>query len=721
MGLKMNYKSFLIKVLPFVLLFTFIFLRIIDPVFIQTLRLKSFDLYQQLWPREEIPHQKIYVLDIDEKSLEALGQWPWPRTTVAEIVEKTFAQGAKVMAFDMVFAEVDRTSADQAVDYWNLEDSLKEDLLKLKNHDVILAEKLKQYPVVGGIVFTNQAGAAKPLLSKTGINQIGSPSQDWLAEYKNVVQNIPVLEDSFKSIGSFGYVPSADNILRRITTLNRYQNNLYPSLSIEALRLYQGEKTPLMVKTDPQTGIKNIKVGQYLIPTDPQGQFWVRYRPYHRLNYISASDVYQGKLPKGMLKDAIVLVGTSALGLLDMRATPLNPVTPGVDVHAQMLETIFTGAYLHRPAYAETAELFYMLIAGLFLILYISRFRAVVAFLGAIWLIMLTLGTSVILFLSYGFLFDVVYPIANIGLVFLVQSTIRFAREEKERRAVRHAFAHYLAPEVIHSLTKTPDKLKLGGENKEITLFFSDIRSFTSISEHLSPSQLVDYLNRYLTPMANVVQQTQGTVDKYIGDALMAFWNAPVDVKEHPKRACQAALGMMNELQKLNVEFEAEGLPSMKIGIGIHTDVVAVGNMGSSQRFNYTVIGDGVNLTSRLEGLSKFYGVNIVVSGAVKDRVPDGHFIPLDLVAVKGKNKPVDVYELVWIGDGIPESDVEELLNISAAIEAFREQEWEASLSFLEKVEAHPRLVELYQERIAEFMKNPPEKDWDCVFRATEK
>lgn len=718
----MNLKAFGLKLLPYLVLFSLIALRIADPVFIQTFRLKSFDYYQQLWPRDEAPQQKIFILDIDEKSLDSMGQWPWPRTVVADLVSKAFDQGAKVMAFDMVFAEVDRTSPEMVTEYWPLNSELKKEILSLENHDKVLAEEIKKHAIVGGMVFTKDSnGIQRDVKQRTSINQLGSPAEPWLPQYTNVVRNIDILQDSFTSVGSFGYVPSADNIVRKISTLSSYKGAAYPSLAIEALRLSQGEKTPLLVKSNPQTGVEMLKVGKYQIPTDSYGQFWVRYRHYHRLNYISASDLYLNRLPKEMLKDSIILVGTSALGLLDMRATPVNPVTPGVDVHAQMLETIFTGKFLHRPAFANTVEIFYMLFAGLFLIRYISRYKAVYAFAGAVWLILITLGSSIILFMAYGYLIDVIYPIANITLGFIVQNTIRFAREERERRSVRHAFQHYLSPQVIQTLSKAPDKLTLGGENKEITLFFSDIRSFTSISENLTPKQLTDYLNKYLTPMTEIVQQTEGTIDKYIGDALMAFWNAPMDINEHPKKACVAAMKMLEALADLNHYYAENQLPEMKIGIGIHTAEVSVGNMGSQQRFNYTVIGDGVNLASRLEGLSKYYGVNIVVSGAVKDQVPDGHFIPLDLVAVKGKKQHVEVFELVWLGDGIPENKVEELLNISAALEAFRAQEWDASLRCLEKVLEHPRLVELYRERIAEFRINPPEKSWDGVFRATEK
>ncbi len=717
-----TYKNIVLKLVPFAILFLLILLRIADPNFIQTLRLKSFDLYQQAWPREKAPTEKVFILDIDEKSLSEMGQWPWPRTFVAELVEKAFKQGTKVMAFDMVFAEVDRTSPDQAMEYWNLDYNTQESLKNLKNHDKHFAELLKEYPVVGGIVFTQDAQGKSPLLkNKSSVNQIGALATEWLPNYEHVVTNIPTIQDSFSSFGSFGYVPSSDNIIRKINTFSSYQNQLYPSLVVETLRLFQGDKTPLFIKTDKQTGVSSVKVGKYVLPTDEHGQFWVRYRSYHRLNYISATDLYHNRLPKGMLDDAILLVGTSALGLLDMRATPVNPVTPGVDVHAQMLETIFTGTNLNRPSFANTVEIFYILIAGLFLIKYISRFKATFAFLGALWLIALTIGTSIILYISYGYLFDIMYPIVTITLSFIVQNTIRFAREERERRSVRHAFQHYLAPEVIQTLSKAPEKLSLGGENKELTLMFTDIRSFTTISEHLSPKQLTDYLNHYLTPMTEIVQHTKGTIDKYIGDAIMAFWNAPMDVQEHAKQACKAAVKMLQELSDLNKYFVAHNLPEMKIGIGIHTDIVSVGNMGSKQRFNYTVIGDGVNLASRLEGLSKFYGVDIVVSGSVKNQVPEGHFVPLDLVAVKGKQKPVDVYELIWLGDGIPENKVEELLNISAAIDAFRAQDWTTAKRCLDKVLEHRKLVDIYRQRIKEFEDNPPEKDWDGVFYATDK
>lgn len=693
-----------------------------EPQFARVLRLKLFDLYQQTWPRElvDLP---VYIVDIDEKSLAEIGQWPWSRNVMAELVEKTFEAGTKSMAFDIVFAEPDRTSPSVISKNWNLNDEAKKSLAALPDNDDIFAKTVAKYPVVMGftLLFNEDDVVEKDLIPAVGIGGRGNYA-DFIPHANGTVRNIGKLEENANSIGWFGYLPEVDNIIRRLPSLvtinieedGEVYQELFPPLALELLRLYQGKNN--LTAISDEHGMKAIKAGEYELPTDADGYYWIRFRKGDRNNYISAADVLSGNVPEGMLKDSMVLVGTSAMGLLDMRTTPLDVSLPGVDVHAQIIENILTESFLHRPAWVLYAEFLYVLISAMCVLILVHYVGALWGWLIASSFAASVVGVSVWAFIQHGFLLDAVFPLLTISIMYLMQLVLKYAKEEASKKAIRSAFGHYLSKDLVNILTKDPTHLQLGGEEKEMTFLFSDIRGFTSLSEGLTPQQLTSFMNSYLTPMTDIVMSHQGTIDKYMGDAIMAFWNAPLDIQDHAIEACTSALAMMNALEELNSEWNANDLPSLDIGIGIHTGIASVGNMGSDQRFDYSVLGDSVNLASRLEGLCKLYGVNIILSEDTNRQAPDFNAILIDTVRVKGKSESVNIYSLSHSFVAMQEKD-----DIEAGIKFYRFQQWNEAEECFERVHAHLTLKSLYLQRIKEYKTNPPPLDWDGSYTATSK
>ena len=442
------------------------------------------------------------------------------------------------------------------------------------------------------------------------------------------------------------------------------ESSLYPAISIEALRVVQGAGT-MFIKSSgasgetafgEKTGISSIKVGQIVVPTDANGRLWVRYAGHQPDRYIPAWKILDGSAEPSLVQDHIVLVGSSAAGLLDLRATPIDPVLPGVEVHAEIIEQILEQDFAGRPDWAVGAEIIYMLAIGLSLVLLLPRFGALACAFAGSFVVAGAVGFSWYAYDVQRLLFDPVYPSVAVLGVYLSSSLINFMCTEAEKRQVRGAFSQYLSPALVEQLAQNPDQLQLGGETKEMTFLFCDVRGFTAISETYkkNPQGLTLLINRFLTPLTDVILACEGTIDKYMGDCIMAFWNAPLDVSNHADHACESALSMFDELELLNKqrsdEAEVEGrefLP-LNIGIGVNTGECGVGNMGSKQRFDYSVLGDAVNLASRLEGQSKTYGVRTVV-GPETAAQADGRFatLELDLIAVKGKEEAVRIFALL--------------------------------------------------------------------------
>lgn len=723
--MKRLYKK-LFLALPWLLVVGLVVLRAVDPAFVELIRYKGFDAYQKSWPQEN-KNLPVYVVDIDDKSLAEYGQWPWPRTRIADVVTTLFDHyGVAGVAFDMVFSEADRTSPENLI-------ALKEDpelqrfFTEYPAHDQTFANVVGAYSVVLGQMFTTAQSSESGASEKASLKRVrylerqeksgvvNEAPRAVFPEMPSAIRNLPVLESSAHSVGHFSILQDVDSVVRKVPTIIQHQGAKYPTLSLELLRFLQGERQPIHLNFDSNGVLESLRAGQFSVPVDEYGYLWPKFRKMDRSKYFSVSNVLNHHLPANRLKDAFVFVGTSAPGLFDLRSTPLDPIVPGVEVHVQMLESMLTGSALQRPFSADAVEQIFTVLALVLLLLVMHFSGALASFVALVVLVVAVAGTSVWLFVSQSVLIDATYPVATLLLVYVVMVAQKYMNEEYKRRNIRNAFSHYLSPDLVRMLGQDEVALSLGGQQKEMTIMFTDIRGFTSISEKLTPQGLTHLLNRYLTPMTEIVQTHQGTIDKYIGDAVMAFWNAPLDIAEHEKKACAAALHMLQKLKELNAAFVAEGLPALDIGIGIHADTVSVGNMGSDQRFDYTVIGDGVNLSSRLEGLCKQYGVPIIVSGDIVKAVGGFCFAPLDKVAVKGKEDPVTIYEL------FEQCGMDDAKKLTKAFAAYQNADFDEALRQYATIKNNEVLRSLYLERIRNLHEKGVDDTWDGVYRWSTK
>ena len=740
---------------PLVLLAAGLFVRIEEPRWFQQWQMWVFDSLNVLHPRVYDPGIGVRIVDIDDASLEKIGQWPWPRTKIAELIYRLKQAGAAVVAFDIVFSESDRTSPKNIVDLWpqvpkfrDIRDRVRE----MPDHDEQLAQYIKQSGgVVTGFALTN-AGAPRSPTQRGNFAFSGPDARPYVQTYAGAVANLSILSEAADGNGNFNMLPESDGIVRRVPMLvgfkvddNAQNNRLYPALSVEVLRVAQNAKT-MIIKTvggsdemsfgGARTGLVKIKVGQFVVPTDALGRIWVHYSGHRDERYVSAGDVFDEKVDTSLLDGHVVLVGTSAAGLLDLRSSPLDKVLPGVEVHAEVIEQILQKDFLKRPDYALAIEASYIVGVGLLLILLLPR-------LGALWCagigaatVAVSFGGSWYAYVEARQLIDPIYPSVAVLAVYLSGSLISYARTEAEKRQVRTAFAQYLSPALVEQLAAEPERLQLGGETREMTFLFCDVRGFTSISETFksNPHGLTRLINRLLTPLTNVILDHRGTIDKYMGDCIMAFWNAPLDDETHAADACESALKMYVALENLNKERESEAVEEgvkflpLNVGIGINTGECVVGNMGSDQRFDYSVLGDPVNLAARLEGQSKNYGVGVVLgSETVKQVKGEYATLELDLIAVKGKTEAVDIYCLY--GDAECAKSPEFLnhkKSHDAMLTSFRQQKWNEAETLIRECRAKAgnelgEFYDLYEVRIAEYRAAPPPKDWDGVFIATTK
>ena len=717
-------------------------LRIWDPSPVARLRSLVFDAYQRVSPRAFDPALPVRVVDIDEESLKRVGQWPWPRTVLADLVTKLGQNGAAAIGFDMVFPEPDRMSPANTLRFWPNAEALaglRQEIEKLPSNDQVFAEAIGTAPVVLGFIAAPQ-GTSFPE-TKAGFAHGGDDPKLFAPYYPGAAASLKELQDKAQGSGSLNWIPDHDQIIRRMPMVIRVGDTLYPSFAADMLRLAQGAST-YMVKSSgasgekafgEQTGIVKIRVGDFEIPTEADGQMWIRFTPEAKERYLPAWKVLNGEIGREDLEGRLLLIGTSAAGLLDLRATPLDASVPGVSLHAQAIEQILQGSFLQRPDFATAAELLYILVIGLLIAFLIYRMGALgSAVLGGA-AVAAVIGISWYAFDAFGWLVDPIYPAVALTAIYLVGTLVVFLRTERERNRVRHAFSHYMAPALVERLANDPSRLKLGGETRDMTLLFSDVRGFTGISEGLDAEELTRFLNSLFTPLSNIILEEQGTIDKFMGDAVMAFWNAPLDDSLHPSHACSAALRMMREMVNLNErwreEAEAKGRPfkPVQLGIGLNTGICCVGNLGSETRFDYSVIGDNVNVASRLEGQSKTYEVGTVVGQSTTARAPDFAFLELDLLKVKGKTEATRIFAL--LGD----SALKQSQGFIALAERhgeflarFRAKDWDAAEALSRECERLntsrlDRLYALYRERIDYFRVNPPPPQWDGTAEAMSK
>jgi adenylate cyclase len=728
-----------IYLLPLAVLLVAIGARIVAPDLLDRLSLIAFDLYQRAAPRQP-GNAPIRIVDIDDRSLAKIGQWPWPRTIVAQLVDRLAAAGAAVVAFDIDFAEPDRTSPQlllPLIAQNGVSTADAEKLLSvLPDPDQVLGAAMRKVPVVTGFILTDH-GATRLPAAKAGFAFAGTDPLGHVDGFSHVVPNLPVFEAAAAGDGFLNQTLDWDNVVRRVALVMQLNGKPYPSLTAEALRLAFGASTYIgraagangESNFGQDTGLTAIRIGPVTVPTDAAGRVWLHYAKREPGLTISAADVLAGKFDSTSVAGHIVLVGTSAAGVInDQRATPLSPAVPGVDIHAQLIDEILQGDFLTRPDWAVGAEILFALVVGAGLIFVLPRIGALPsAVLGGV-SVAVAIGGSWAAFKYAHLLLDPVYPWAVMTLVYLVASLLGYLRTEARQREIRSAFSLFMSPQYVAELAAHPEKLQLGGEMRLMTIMFCDIRNFTSRAEGMDAQSLTHFMNTFLSPMTEIITEQKGTIDKYIGDCVMAFWNAPLDDPDHAKNAVLSAQMMRRKLIELNhmwtEEAAAAGKPfrPVQMGIGINTGECCVGNFGSQQHFDYSLLGDPVNLASRLEGLGKVYGIDLVIGEETALQLDEPALIEVDLVAVKGKSQAGHVYTLP------PESIAEdEFANRhSALLRAYRHQEWSAALRLLDdgRLAAARHLApvyDLYRRRIAHFQIEAPPTNWDGVFTAEEK
>ena len=564
---------------------------------------------------------------------------------------------------------------------------------------------------------------------------LGEDPQPFMFNFPGLLRNTPVLEAAAAGRGLLTIDPERDGIIRRVPMIMQAQGVTMPSLSFEILRVVTG--TPTMIIKSEKAGIKSIAVKGLEIPTDRNGQLWVHFARQDPSIYVSAADVLDGTAPPDKIKGKLVLIGTSAVGLNDIKTTPVSAAMPGVEIHAQVLEAALTKSLLAQPPYGLALELAAALVLGLLVLAFAPSFGPVtLVVVGALFATAL-IGTSWYFYTRDRLLLDFTYPLLSTTSIYLTLIFTSFVREQAQRRQIRSAFGQYLSPALIEQLAQSPEKLQLGGEQREMTIMFSDVRGFTTISETFKrdPQGLTQLMNRFLTPLTNAILARKGTIDKYMGDAIMAFWNAPLDDKEHQINACEAALDMLERIDELNeirkVEAEEGGFNyiPINVGVGLNTGTCVVGNMGSDLRFDYSVLGDSVNLASRLEGQSKEYGFPIIVGSntalAVKDRFA---ILELDFIMVKGKKEPEVIYAIAGREDTAQSGRFQRLRNLTIEMLAcYRSRDWEGALATIERGRqtddghALEYLYNLYETRIRDYRENPPPPDWNGAFQLLKK
>lgn len=648
-------------------------IRVIDPTFLESVRLRYFD--QLITTKEATVSQQMHVVNIDDETVRQKGQFPFPRGEYSKLIADVYSRGAGLVVFNIYMPESDRFGQDLA-----------------------LAQTFKNYPVVLPQTGTNDSIKQKYAPFRPGVSVIGG--EDVGIKYENIEPNIQTFNSTAAGIGIVNTLPEIDGVTRRVPMVVSSQQKLYPSISLETLRVASGDPS-FQVKVT-ELGIEAVRIPQFgKITTDNMGRVWIDWstKPVQH----SASN-----LPKSF-DGGIVIIGVTAKGLNNPVGTAVGSVYPH-HLQAAVLDTVISGKNISRPDWADGAEILYTIIICL-IALFFTRYTH--GYFVPIAIAIFTYFGTRQLFLGYQYLFDAIFPILTISLCYAHGYTVKFLSELKQKLQIKKQFGTYLSPALVEKLQKNPELLVLGGESRELSIMFTDVRGFTTISEHYGEDVqgLTKIMNRYMTAMTAKILENNGTLDKYIGDAQMAFWNAPLDESQHAKKAVKTALEMMESLDEFNKEIQAEGIPAFGMGLGINTGTVVVGNMGSAQRFDYTCLGDSVNLASRLEGQSKPYGVKIILGERTAELVKDEYaVVELDCIAVKGKTKGVKIFTL---GEETPEH--------KEFLEDYYNGEWNDALQTLHILIKKKTPLKQYYSNMLERLEEGKPKDWDGTYRATSK
>ena len=703
--------------------------------FVQQMELLAYDARLRLFmPRTLDP--RVVILDIDEKSLNAEGRWPWSRNKLAAMVRELFDHyKIRVVGFDVAFAEPDPSSGlaslealakgdrkdDQEFLAW-----LEQARLKL-DYDRIFADEIGKHPVVLGFFLggkTDKSGVLPPATFLE--DSIGKP--EWLIRHHlstGYSGNIEALQKQATSAGHLYPALDLDGVTRRVPMFMKYDKGFYEALSFAIVRTYLGNAPVEITVLPPTAGssvadVPRVKVGPITIPLDENMAALVPYRGATGVyRYVSATDVIRKTLPADELRDKIVIVGTSAQGLLDLRATPVREDFPGVEVHANLISGFLDQSIMHKPAEILFISVLSILVLGLPFAILLPRLSPIIATGAMAVTLALLVGVNLYVWRAHTLVLNLAAPLTMLVVLYLLNMAWGFFMETRSRRLMSGLFGTYVPKELVAEMSKNPEEFSMRGDNRDMTVLFSDVRDFTSISEGLTPEGLKEMMNAYLTEMTEVIQETRGTIDKYIGDAIMAFWAAPLPDPEHAQHGVEAALSMQKKIRGLDADFVKKGWPPLNIGVGLNCGAMNVGDMGSRFRRAYTVLGDAVNLASRLEGLTKEYGVGILVSENIVKAAPGFVYREVDKVAVKGRTEGVLIYEPLGKVGEVDESIVEEVYLFEKVLAHYRAQRWEEAERLLaELASASPgtKLYKVFRERIFQYRYNPPDAGWNGVW-----
>ena len=679
--------------------------------------------------------ERIVIVDIDEKSLKQQGHWPWSRNKLAHLVDRLFDDyQVRVLGMDALFAEPDLSSGLHGLlaiqsEHFSQNQGLRAAIDKLSpslDYDQLFANSLKNRKVVLAYVFLQEGEAKVGALPAPVMPAAYFKAQPVsLMQASGYTANLANLQAQAYAAGHFNASPDQDGISRRLPMLVQYHDQVYEAFASAVARAANEPAGARSTKPALTVDAEQLFIGKNRIPVNDDMAALIPYRGAQgSFRYVSATDVMSNNVDKATLKNKIVLLGTTAAGLMDLRATPMQNVYPGVEVHANMVAGILDGNIKQNPAYTQGIEFILLLLVGSLLAFCLPNLSPSAATLLTALCLGLLLGLNWLAWQAGNLVLPLAALLVTISALYFFNMAYGFFFESRLKRQLGRLFGLYIPPELVEEMANNPNSYTLASQSRHMTVLFTDVRDFTSIAEGMAPEQLSLLMNRFLSPMTQAIHQHRGTIDKYMGDAIMAFWGAPVADKQHAAHAVQAALAMTNALAGLQDDFAAQGWPAIRIGIGLNSGDMVVGNMGSTFRMAYTVLGDAVNLGSRLEALTKYYAVSIIVSEDTKMLAPDFAYRELDRVRVKGRDKPLAIYEVIGLNDELDEHVRTNLQQYQAALDAYRNQDWpQAEALFTSLSQAQPlcRLYAIYLERIARFKGNPPMLGWDGVFSYEQK
>ncbi|MBW2607612.1 MAG: CHASE2 domain-containing protein [Deltaproteobacteria bacterium] len=742
---KIARSHFIFLSLPIILIGLFAYS--VGVPFLDLMELKTIDA--RFESRKRItPGSDVVLAVIDEKSIAREGKWIWPRSKMADLVTKLSNAGAKVIAFDIGFLEPDDkrivkiiNNIKSSLHNLNPEDNKFLDRLKTQaDNDKLLADSIKNSSakIVLGYFFQLDKKVSAHVeekdikIHKKNITNSRYQFEHYTSkEAKNVIliepvypqSNIKEISDAADLSGYFNMSPDDDGVVRWLHIVLKFKNTLYAPLSIVAVSAFLD--SPLSVSID-EYGVQNIQIGNLTIPTDESGRVLINYRgEINSFPHISVTDILSGNVPDNKLKNKIVLIGATALGIYDLRVTPFGSVFPGLEIHANVADSILAEDFLHKPKWSAIFDVLAILLAGLFLGTVLPRVEVIPGIIAGFSIFAGYILFCQYLFSKHGLVINLVYPLSVILLIYVSITACRYFMETRKKRFIKNAFSTYLAPAVVNQLIESPGNLELGGEDRDITAFFSDVQGFTSISEALTPNELVELLNEFLTEMTDIILSHEGTVDKFEGDAIIAFFGAPNVLKNHAERTCSACIKMQKRLAELRENWKENEKPQLKMRIGLCTGNAVVGNMGSESRMDYTMMGDTVNTAARLEGINKIYGIYTLISEstciAAGSRIATRE---IDTINVVGKKEPVTIYQLLGYAGDVDDLAKNMNEHYAAALHAYRNQDWDKAIDFFNaalKISSDDAPSKTMINRCNEYKADPPGKNWNGSYTVTTK